>query len=85
MQFSRHKKLVILVLSLFFMSFLFLFWNIYRLLYTPIIPKTASPMILALDKATSAYQFAYILQDKKLIHSAKFFLLIIRFEGLSHQ
>lgn len=46
------------------MSFLFLFWNIYRLLYTPIIPKTASPMILALDKATSAYQFAYILQDK---------------------
>ncbi|HAU0988355.1 TPA: endolytic transglycosylase MltG, partial [Legionella pneumophila] len=26
-----------------------------------------------------------ILQDKKLIHSAKFFLLIIRFEGLSHQ
>ncbi|HAT9102389.1 TPA: ABC transporter substrate-binding protein, partial [Legionella pneumophila subsp. pneumophila] len=38
MQFSRHKKLVILVLSLFFMSFLFLFWNIYHLLYRPIIP-----------------------------------------------
>ncbi|HAT9820076.1 TPA: ABC transporter substrate-binding protein, partial [Legionella pneumophila subsp. pneumophila] len=51
MQFSRHKKLVILVLFLFFMSFLFLFWNIYRLLYSPIIPKTASPMIIALDKA----------------------------------
>ncbi|HAU2069219.1 TPA: ABC transporter substrate-binding protein, partial [Legionella pneumophila] len=39
MQFSRHKKLVIFALSLFFMSFLFLFWNVYRLLYTPIIPK----------------------------------------------
>ncbi|HAU0782116.1 TPA: ABC transporter substrate-binding protein, partial [Legionella pneumophila] len=54
MQFPRHKKLAILVLSLFFMSFLFLFWNIYRLLYTPIISKNASPMIIALDKATSA-------------------------------
>lgn len=45
----------------------------------------ASPIIVSLDRAASAYQFVQQLKDKKLIHSTKLLLLIIRFEGLAHQ
>ncbi|KGP63930.1 ABC transporter substrate-binding protein [Legionella norrlandica] len=85
MQFSRLKKLVVLIIAMFFMSFLFLSWSIHRLLYAPMIPKNASPTIITLDRAASAYQFARALQDRQLIHSAKLLLMVIRFKGLSHQ
>jgi UPF0755 protein len=89
MEATRHKTpiiyIVILFVILFFMSCLIFFWNFYGLAIAPIISKQSTPVIITVDPAASAYQFIHLLKDKKLIYSTKLFLLIIRFEGLSHQ
>ena len=85
MEFRRHKKLLIFIFTVLFMSFLFLSWNIYNLLARPALSIQSAPMIINVDPSVSAQQFAHLLKDKKLIDSTRLFLLVIRFEGLSHQ
>lgn len=80
-----HKKLVIAILALFFMSFLIISWNIYSILKQPVIPANEPSQIISIDRSASAYHVAKLLKDKNLIHSTRLLLLIIRFEGLSHQ
>ncbi|MBL7480941.1 endolytic transglycosylase MltG [Legionella bononiensis] len=81
----RHKKLVVCIVAVFFMSFFIVSWNIYRLVQCPVIPKTDAAQIISIDRSASAYQVVQLLKEKKLIHSTKLLLLIIRFKGLSHQ
>ncbi|MCL9684575.1 endolytic transglycosylase MltG [Legionella maioricensis] len=85
MEHPRHKKLIIYILTAIFMSFLIISWNIYSLVVTPLIPVKNPPMIISIDPSASASKFASLLKEKHLIHSTRLFLLIIRFEGLSHQ
>ena len=85
MEHPRHKKLIIYILAVFFMSFLIISWNIYSLVATPLISRQDSPMIVSIDPSVSASKFASLLKEKHLIHSAKLFTLIIRFEGLAPQ
>src|ERR1700730_5759968 len=85
MAIPRYKKLVIYAISFFFISFLSVSWNIYTLVVTPAISKQNASMIITVDPSATAYQFAHLLKEKELIHSARFFLLMIRLEGLSHQ
>lgn len=66
------------------MSFLIIFWNIYSLVLTPL-SRQSTPQIVTIDPSATAYQFAHLLKDKNLIHSPRLFILIIRFEGLTHQ
>ena len=82
---TRHKIPLVYFILLFFMSFSIIFWNIYSLAIVPVISKKSTPVIITVDPSASAYQFVQLLKDKKLIHSTKLFLLMIRFEGLSHQ
>lgn len=86
---SGRKKLIIYIVIMFFISLLIISWNVYSLLNIPVISaensKDSQPVIISLDKSVSAYQFVHTLKAKKLIHSAKLLLLIIRLEGLSHQ
>ncbi len=85
MEHPRQKKLVIYILAVFFMSFLIISWNIYSLVVTPLISRQSPPVIISIDHSVSASKFASLLQEKHLIYSPRLFLLIIRFEGLSHQ
>lgn len=85
MQAPGHKKLIIYIVTMLFVSVLIVFWNIYSLVKLPVISKQSSPMILCLDRSASASQFVTLLKNKKLIHSSRIFLLIIRLEGLSHK
>ncbi|KTD34209.1 periplasmic solute-binding protein [Legionella moravica] len=85
METRRHKKLVVCIVAAFFMSFLFVGWNIYNLIQSPVIPKNDAAQIISIDRSASAYQVVQLLKEKKLIRSTKLLLLIIRFQGLSHQ
>jgi UPF0755 protein len=85
MSLSRHKKLILSVLVLFFVSFVFLFWNFYGLVAKPMITKQNSPIIITLDRSTTAIQFAQILQDKHLITCRRPLLMMIRFTGQAHR
>jgi len=85
MTLSRHKKRIFSILIVFFVSFLFLFWSVYGLVITPMISRQGSAEIITLNRAVSASQFVRILKEKKLIHSAKLFLAIIRVTGLSQR
>ncbi|KTD50747.1 endolytic transglycosylase MltG [Legionella quateirensis] len=85
MESPRHKKLVVCIVAVFFMSFFLVGWNIYRLVQCPVIPKTDAAQIISIDRSASAYQVVQLLKEKKLIHSTRLLLLIIRCKGLSHQ
>lgn len=85
MEAARHKKRLYFILTAFFIFFILLSWSVYTLVKVPIIALKNPEMIITLDKSASAYQFARILKQKKLIRSMKLFLLIIRAEGLANQ
>jgi UPF0755 protein len=85
MTFLRHKKWIFCFALLFFMSFMFLFFHLYTQIAAPLIPKQGAPVIISIDRATSASQFVKTLKDKNLIHSSKPLLMIIRYAGLSSQ
>lgn len=85
MESTGHKKLIFIIVSALLMCLLILFWNIYNLVKIPIISKNEPAMIISLDRSASANQFANILKKNKLISSTKLLVLLIRFQGLSHQ
>ena len=81
----RHKKLVLFVVTLFFVSFSFLFWNVYGLVAKPLLAQQEPPIIINFDRAASAAQFVQTLKEKNLIHCQRPLLLIIRVSGLSQR
>lgn len=85
MNWSRYKKLVIFIFSVFFISCLFLAWHINRTLNTPMLAKDDAPVIITLDKSATASQLVNTLKNKQLIHSTKLLLLMMRFEHLSNR
>jgi UPF0755 protein len=85
MALSRHKKLILSVVIVFFVSFVFLFWNFYGLVAKSLISKQDPAIIITLDRATSAAQFAQTLKDKNLIQCRRPLLMIIRVTGLSQR
>lgn len=82
---SKHKKRARYFIILVFMFCVALSVFVYNLLNTPLISLQNPPMILTLDKATSANQFVNKLKENHLIYSTKLLQLIIRFQGFSHQ
>lgn len=57
-----------------------LYWNSNSLYNHSMIPPGKEPVIISLDRATSAYQFTQILAQKKLIASPKLFVQLIRMQ-----
>ncbi|CAM4495776.1 MAG: Endolytic murein transglycosylase [Legionella sp.] len=82
---SRHKKLILSVVMIFFVSFVFLCWNFYTIVVTPLIPKQESSQVINLSRAASASQFVQTLKDINLIQCRRPLLLVIRFTGLSQK
>ena len=83
--FSRHKKLFLGITLVSFMSFLFLVWTFYNLINVPLLASTASPVIISLDKSTTASKFVHLLKEKQLIKSTKIMLALIQYEHLAQQ
>lgn len=84
MNLLRHKKLIAIITALI-IFFLFLIWTLNNIINAPLLPKNASPVLISLDKATTASQFAQTLKDKNLIYSPKLILALIRYKNLAHQ
>jgi UPF0755 protein len=82
---SRHKKTILYIVMLFFVSFSFLFWNFYNLVGSPLIAQQEPEVVIHLGKAASASQFVRTLKDKNLIQYQKPMLALIRFKGLSQR
>lgn len=81
----RYKKLRIFIYAAFFIFLVSISWGVYTFFKTPLANGEKTPLIIALDKSTTATQFAQLLKDRKIIHSSNFFLSIIKLQGLSHQ
>lgn len=80
---SRHKKLIAYTILLIFMSCSLVFWSMYNLVATPLIPYESSPVVIQVDKAATASHFVQTLKDKNLIQYHKPILLYIRATGLA--
>ncbi|MFI4962459.1 MAG: endolytic transglycosylase MltG [Legionellales bacterium] len=85
MESFRHKTWRIALLAVLFMSIVCVSWSTYCLFHSSINPNTTSPIIISVDKSTSATQLMRQLKEKKLIQSTQWYLSLIRFEGLSQQ
>ena len=81
----RYKKLRLFIYAAFFIFLVGLSFGIYTFFKSPLANQATTPLIISLDKSTTATQFAQLLKDKKIIYSTKFFLSIIKLQGLSHQ
>ncbi|MDR3441920.1 MAG: endolytic transglycosylase MltG [Legionella sp.] len=80
---SRHKKLIAYIILLIFMSCSLVFWSMYNLVATPLIPYESPPVVIQVDKAATASHFVQTLKDKNLIQYHKPILLYIRASGLA--
>ncbi len=60
-------------------------FDLYRLLYRPMVVFNNDSTIIILDKYTSAASFVQMLKTRGLIHSQRLFLLLIRMQGLTQQ
>jgi UPF0755 protein len=83
MTLTRHRKWLFFIIILFFMSLLFLFLHHYSPFTKPLIPPQGQPVIITLDRTTSASQLVQILKDKQLISANSPLLMMIRYRGLS--
>lgn len=60
-------------------------YEFYKLIVQPMVVSAEQPIVLILDKNTSASLFARSLEAKQLISSRRYFLYLLRFEGLAHR
>jgi UPF0755 protein len=80
---ARFKKTKYACLILFVLSLSYPVWQVLSVYSWPMIPARSTPQILIVDKATSASQFARLLQKKDLIHAPHLFLMLVRLSGLA--
>ncbi|AHE66686.1 endolytic transglycosylase MltG [Legionella oakridgensis] len=79
------KYVLACCLALFVIGFALLGINLYGLIHRPMFSQQHEPIILYLDKSTSAASFAHKLKEQHLIKSERLFLLLIRVQGLTKQ
>lgn len=79
-----NKKKLLLVVALLIFSMLGV-WKVYHSINAPMLTRNNEPVIITVDKAMSAHQFAEMLKDQELIRSTKFLLYMIRYRGMANQ
>jgi UPF0755 protein len=79
-----QRHLIATVSSIVLTCSLLIAWNVYRIANHPMVTST-TPVMIHLDKSTSAWQFTHLLKERGFIHSTKLFLLMIRLKGVAHQ
>jgi len=81
---AGRKKLRAFVVSATLIFMVVSAYHLYGLVNAPLLNSESAPEFICLDKSATAYQFVRILKEKKLIHSTKLFLWMIRSQGLAH-
>ena len=71
-------------LALFLVVSTVIGYDTYKLLVKPMVISAPALITITIDKNSSASGFVRALKSKQLIQSARLFLLLIRFQGLSH-
>jgi UPF0755 protein len=79
-----NKKKLLLVVAVIILSVLGV-WKVYHSINAPMLTRNNEPVIITVDKAMSAHQFAEMLKDQELIRSTKFLLYMIRYRGMANQ
>lgn len=72
---------IVLVIIIFFIGISF--YHIYSFVYKPMLVATSLPVIVQVDKSTTAAAFVNVLKEKNLIHSKKWFLKLLDLTNLS--
>lgn len=85
MNLLRHKKRVISFIALLFMSFLLMAGWLYHLINAPLLASNAQPVVITIDKSTTASRFVSNLKERKLIYWEQLVLALIRYKGLAQQ
>jgi len=85
----KHKGLkqgiVAFLVSLSLVFFILVFYPLYQLFYQPMLVRGHQPVILQMDKSTTATSLVSSLYEKQFIQSKRLLLFFIRTQGLSHQ
>ena len=79
------KFVVVFGLILFIIGFAILGFDFYRLFYRPMVAKKNEPVIVRIDKNTSASSLVQILKSRHFIQSKRLCLTFIRMRNLSQQ
>ncbi|WP_133127096.1 endolytic transglycosylase MltG [Legionella nagasakiensis] len=80
------KYFLVYCLALFAIGLaMMLGFDLYRLMYRPMLSEQHEPITMNLDKSTSASSFVHSLKARHLIESERLFLLLIRMQGLTKQ
>lgn len=85
MNILRYKRIVFTVFIALFISLAALSWYINTVLQVPMLPKNDPPVVITLDKSTTAIQFLNTLKAKNFIPSTRILLAVMRFQKLTHQ
>ncbi|KTD54485.1 periplasmic solute-binding protein [Legionella sainthelensi] len=85
MAFLRHKKWLFSIAILFFMSCIFFLVPIYMQIAKPLVSIQGVPVVITLDRTTTASQFVHTLKEQNLISARTPLLMVIRYTGLSSQ
>ncbi len=80
----KYKKTVITLIAVFFISSVSALIG-YWFINEPLLPSNASPIIISLNKSTTAAGLVGLLKEKKLIRSSRLVLALIRYGHLAHR
>ena len=79
------KFVVTCFVILFFIGLTIVSLELYRLFYRPMVVGKIKPIIVHIDKSTSASSLVQMLEARHFIQSKRIFLIFIRMKGLSQQ
>src|SRR3989338_2514429 len=85
MDHQTFRKISGYSLGLILIAFSILGWDLYKLMYRPMLAKQTEPLVIELSASTSANHLVRTLKDLKLIQSARLMSLLIRSQGMSHR
>lgn len=84
MDHQTFRRICIYCLAFIAIALSVLGWDIYRLMYRPMIQYSAQPVIIDLNNTGSARQLVRTLKELNLIQSTRLLTLVIRYQGMSH-
>ncbi|ARM32208.1 endolytic transglycosylase MltG [Legionella longbeachae] len=85
MTFLRHKKWLFSIAILFFMSCIFFLGHVYIQITKSLVPVQGVPVVITIDRTTTASKFVQTLKERNLISAGTPLLTVIRYTGLSSQ
>lgn len=83
-----RKWITTACMSAFLIAGFVVAWQVYALIYRPMlrhVNDTGAPMVISIEKHSSAVSFSHELKNRQLIASPRLFLMLIRMQGYANQ